>query len=86
MPPKRQVTVKAYSDSASRTSSRPPDDGEPLTGTMTYTISLQKQVIPGRLDDGQPFRIIVDGCDNNDQIFLDPTLGVEVDVAWRSGC
>ena len=75
-----QVTVKAYSDSAFSHLITSTGDGEPLTGTMTYTISLQKQVIPGRLDDGQPFRIIVDGCDNNDQIFLDPTLGVEVDV------
>ncbi len=50
---------------------------------MTYTINLQKLVIPGRAwTTAQPFPILVDGCNSNDQIFLDPTLGVNVDVTW----
>ncbi len=69
-PTQAQVTVKAF-DSNTYTN---------LIASTSYTINLTKLFVPGRLDDGKPFKIVVEGCNNDDQIFLDPTLGVHVDI------
>jgi hypothetical protein len=75
-----KVTVKAYTDNTYTNLITTTEDGQPLIGTYTYTINLSKLVIPGRADDGNPFSILVEGCTSDDQIFLDPTLGVNVIV------
>src|SRR5262249_32411850 len=65
-----KVTVNAFDDNTYTN----------LIGSMSYNISLQKIVTPGRLSDSQPFHIIVDGCTSDDQVVLDPTLGCQVVV------
>ncbi len=42
-------------------------------------------MIPAAEDSGQPFRIVVDGTTSDDQIFIDPTLGVNVTVHGGPG-
>jgi hypothetical protein len=64
------VTVKAYADSAFTD----------LITTYSYKINLKKIITAGRRDSGQPFKVIVEGCNSDDQITIDPTLGVNVDV------
>ena len=64
------VTVNAYDDNSYTN----------LIGTFSYKIRLTKLVSPGRLASNQPFHIVVVGCTGDDQIFLDPTLGVQVNV------
>ncbi len=64
------VTVNAFDDNTYTN----------LIGSTSYTINLTKIVTPGRLNDSQPFRVIVEGCNSDDEIFLDPTLGVNVVV------
>jgi hypothetical protein len=64
------VTVEAYRD----------QDFNNLLETQSYTINLSKIITPGRANTGQPFRLIIEGCNSNDQIFMDPDLGVRVVV------
>ncbi|HZZ28749.1 MAG TPA: VCBS repeat-containing protein [Pirellulales bacterium] len=74
-----KVTVNAYTDDTYTTlvSQAAADDGDPgVVSSYSYTINLTKTAIPGRKDDGKAPTIIVDGLNNNDQVFLDPTLGV----------
>ncbi len=81
-----RVTVNAYADAAHTKLITLTDDGlDQVIGSYTYTINLTKVVTPGRADDGKPFMILVDGCTSGDQIFLDPTLGVNVDVEGGPG-
>ena len=81
-----RVTVNAYADAAHTKLITTTDDGlSQVIGSYTYTINLTKVVTPGRADDGKPFMILVDGCTSGDQIFLDPTLGVNVDVEGGPG-
>jgi len=70
IPGKKQahVTVNAFDDNTYSNQ----------IGTFSYDIRLAKIVTPGRADSGQPFRVIVEGCTSDDQVFLDPTLGVNV--------
>jgi len=78
-----KVTVTAYTDNTYTTtiSDAAAALGDPgVISSYTYNINLTKIVTPGRKDDGQPFKIVVDGTTNADQIYLDPTLGVEVEV------
>ena len=75
-----KVTVNAYTDKTYSQLITSTADGTPLIGSYTYNINLSKLVIPGRKDDGKPFEILVEGTTNDDQIFLDPTLGVNVVV------
>ena len=75
-----KVTVDAYTDKTYSQLITSTADGTPLIGSYTYNINLSKLVIPGRKDDGKPFEILVEGTTNDDRIFLDPTLGVNVVV------
>jgi hypothetical protein len=78
-----QVTVNAYTDDTYTTliSDASAADGDPgVISSYSYDINLAKTVIPGRLNDNQPFKIVVDGTTSDDQIYLDPTLGVTVEV------
>ncbi len=72
-----QVTVNAFTDNTYTTLAT---DELGVVASYTYVINLSKIVIPGRRDDGQPFRIVVQGATSDDQIFIDPTLGVNVTV------
>ncbi len=72
-----RVTVNAYTDDTYTTLAT---DELGVIASNSYMINLTKLVIPGRKDDGQPFRIVVQGCTSDDQIFIDPTLGVNVEV------
>lgn len=65
-----KITVEAYRDSGFTQ----------LIGKQEYTINLKKIVTPGRANSAQPFRLIVEGCNANDQIFLDPDLATRVIV------
>ena len=75
-----QVTVNAYTDDTYTTlvSTQAAEDGDPgVVSSMSYVINLTKACpTPGRKDDGLPPEIIVDGFNNNDEIFIDPTLGI----------
>ncbi len=73
-----QVTVKSFTDDSHTTLISDVDPN--VISTYSYVINLSKIVTPGRLNDNLPFKIIVDGTSSNDQVFLDPTLGVEVQV------
>jgi hypothetical protein len=78
-----QVTVNAYTDATYSTSisaAAAADGNSGVVSSYSYTINLAKIVTPGRASDNQPFKIIVDGTTSEDQIYLDPTLGVEVQV------
>jgi len=78
-----QVTVNAYTDATYSTSisaAAAADGNNGVVSSYSYTINLAKIVTPGRASDTQPFKIIVDGTTSEDQIYLDPTLGVEVQV------
>src|SRR5262249_6943514 len=35
-------------------------------------------ITPGRATSTDPFRLIIEGCNSNDQVFLDPNIGVRV--------
>jgi hypothetical protein len=56
-----------------------------LIASKSYTLNLSKIVIPGRADDGVPFHILVEGCNNDDQVIIDPRLGTAVEVDGGSG-
>ncbi|MCC7085156.1 MAG: VCBS repeat-containing protein [Pirellulales bacterium] len=64
------VSIQSYRDS----------NFNGLIQANSYTIDLSKIIIPGRRDSGQPFRLIIEGCNSDDQIFLDDRLGVQVVV------
>lgn len=72
-----RVTVNAFTDSSYTTLAT---DELGVIASYSYLINLTKIVIPGRKDSGKPFRIVVQGATNDDQIFIDPTLGVNVTV------
>ncbi len=72
-----RVLVNAFTDDTYTTLAT---DATGVIASYSYIINLSKILTPGRLDDGQPFRIVVDGTTNDDQIYLDPTLGVNVEI------
>ena len=81
-----QVTVNAYTDNTYTHLITQTDDGQPLTGTMSYTINLQKRSFRAGWTVGQPFRIVVEGCNEPGSDFPGSDIGRKRGRAWRAGC